>query len=103
MRLKYLKVVLNIIYMSDETKYTCKKCNFTTSHRTSFYRHKSSNKHTGKQSNKPGPKVRNSATPTSSCSSKVGHVVNSKNYKIPYQNDHVGNSGIDFSDMLVNK
>lgn len=112
-RLNFLKVIIKILHMSSVTiEYTCKKCNFTTSHRTSFYRHKSSNKHTGKQSNKTGPKTRReeliSTTPDSnsdqnSYRNMVCTGVSNRKSKNRPQYDHVGKSNIDFSDMLVNK
>ena len=96
---------------SETTEYTCKKCNFTTAHRTSFYRHKSSNKHTGKQSNKTGPKVRrdnliSTASDSNSDPNSYKNIIHkgiSRKTKNRSTRDHVGQSGIDFSDMLVNK
>lgn len=111
-RLNFSKVIVELLHMSSETtEYTCKKCNFTTSHRTSFYRHKSSNKHTGKQSNKTGPKVRREeliSTTSDSISnhSNYNNIIRSKISNKKNKNrlcDHVGQSNIDFSDMLVNK
>jgi hypothetical protein len=110
-RLNFLKVIIKILHMSSETtEYTCKKCKFTTSHRTSFYRHKSSNKHTGKQSNKTGPKVHeeeliSTASDTNSNNSYSNIICAnlSKRGNKSRIHDHVGKSGIDFSDMLVNK
>ena len=98
--------------MSNETtEYTCKKCNFTTSHRTSFYRHKSSNKHTGKQSNKTGPKVRRDELISTTSDNNSTHDNYNNTMRVEVSNrrnknrtcDHVGQSNIDFSDMLVNK